>query len=111
VTWRGLQSYKTHCLHAFHIASISEAHLHKMNADTDHGNGPTTYHKHLPDLDIPRFQIMKTQNAHEYADEFLKKGHQPPWLYALYKHWRGLFEEPFKGITNDGGCGARYAAQ
>ncbi|PSK42991.1 D-tyrosyl-tRNA(Tyr) deacylase [Elsinoe australis] len=64
--------------------------------------GSGAYRAHLPDLSIPRFTSMKAQNAHEYADEFLNKGHQPPWLYALYKHWRSLFEEPFRGVTNDG---------
>ncbi|KAF2225896.1 hypothetical protein BDZ85DRAFT_317022 [Elsinoe ampelina] len=60
------------------------------------------YREHLPDLSIPRFTTMKTQDAHEYADEFLNKGHQPPWLYALYKHWRSLFGQPYKGVTSDG---------
>jgi hypothetical protein len=67
---------------------------------------PTTsnageYRKHLPDLSIPRFQVMKTQDAHEYAKAF-KTGHQPPWLYALYQYWRKLWAEPFKGVTCDG---------
>lgn len=73
-----------------------------MTGDAEDNAGSATYHKHLPDLGIPRFQIMKQQDAHEYAEEFINKSHQPPWLYALYKHWRSLFEEPFKGVTNDG---------
>ena len=44
---------------------------------------------------------MQKQNAHEYADDFKDNGN-PPWLHALYLHWRQLFHEPFKGITNDG---------
>jgi len=65
-------------------------------------DGAADYRKHLPDLSIPRFTSMKKQDAHEYAHEFIKDKHQPPWLFALYKHWRSLFEEPFKGITTDG---------
>ncbi|KAJ9622715.1 hypothetical protein H2203_006366 [Taxawa tesnikishii (nom. ined.)] len=59
------------------------------------------YRKHLPDISIPRFTTMKQQDAHVYANDF-KTNHQPPWLWALYRHWRSLFEEPFKGVTNDG---------
>ncbi|KAG8412665.1 hypothetical protein J3458_013107 [Metarhizium acridum] len=60
-----------------------------------------SYHQYLPDLNTPRFQMMQQQDAHEYAMAF-KEGGNPPWLHALYLHWRCLFEEPFKGITNDG---------
>ncbi|KAL4919282.1 hypothetical protein BDW62DRAFT_216972 [Aspergillus aurantiobrunneus] len=56
---------------------------------------------YLPDLSIPRFQVMRTQDAHEYAEAF-KTGRIPPWLHALYMHWRDLLQEPFKGITTDG---------
>ncbi|KAJ5801153.1 uncharacterized protein N7518_003221 [Penicillium psychrosexuale] len=59
------------------------------------------YRQYLPDLNIPRFQAMCQQDAHEYANEF-KTGHQPPWLHALYMHWLELFQEPFKGVTTDG---------
>jgi len=59
------------------------------------------YRKYLPDLSIPRFQIMKQQDAHVYAQAF-KTGHQPPWLYSLYQFWLSLLEEPFVGVTSDG---------
>lgn len=59
------------------------------------------YRKHLPDLNVPRFQAMKQQDAHEYAHEFKTK-HNPPWLHALYMYWRSLLAEPFKGVTSDG---------
>jgi len=59
------------------------------------------YRKYLPDLSIPRFQMMKQQDAHVYAEAF-KTGHQPPWLYSLYQFWLSLLEEPFKGVTSDG---------
>ncbi|KAF2148601.1 hypothetical protein K461DRAFT_233279 [Myriangium duriaei CBS 260.36] len=61
----------------------------------------SAYRQYLPDLGQPRFTTMKTQNPYEYADAF-RKTHQPPWLYALYRHWRELFEQPFKGVTTDG---------
>jgi hypothetical protein len=59
------------------------------------------YRQYLPDLSLPRFQVMCTQDAHEYAHAF-KTGKQPPWLHALYMHWLDLLQEPFKGVTTDG---------
>ncbi|KAK0618558.1 hypothetical protein B0T17DRAFT_495943 [Bombardia bombarda] len=59
------------------------------------------YRQHLPDLSIPRFTTMQKQDAHEYAQAFIQGG-MPPWLHALYLHWRKLFQEPFKGVTSDG---------
>jgi len=61
------------------------------------------YRQYLPDLTIPRFTTMQKQDAHEYAHAFIAGGN-PPWLHALYLHWRKLFKEPFKGVTNDGMC-------
>lgn len=60
-----------------------------------------SYREYLPDLSNPRFQVMRTQDAHEYAEAF-KTGRIPPWLHALYVHWRDLLQEPFKGVTTDG---------
>ncbi|CAP69558.1 uncharacterized protein PODANS_1_12160 [Podospora anserina S mat+] len=60
-----------------------------------------TYHKHLPDLSIPRFTEMQKQDAHEYAKAFIEGGN-PPWLHGLYLHWLKLYQEPFKGVTSDG---------
>ncbi|KAG5744893.1 hypothetical protein H9Q72_003495 [Fusarium xylarioides] len=59
------------------------------------------FRQYLPDLNQPRFQNMKKQDSYEYAEIFKKEG-QPPWLHGLYLHWRDLFQEPYKGITNDG---------
>ncbi|OHW96862.1 hypothetical protein CSPAE12_04451 [Colletotrichum incanum] len=59
------------------------------------------YRQHLPDINIPRFTTMRNQDAHEYAKTFKESGN-PPWLHALYLHWRDLFKEPFSGITIDG---------
>ncbi|KAL2866672.1 uncharacterized protein BJX67DRAFT_388438 [Aspergillus lucknowensis] len=60
-----------------------------------------SFRQYLPDLSLPRFQAMRNQDAHEYADAFLTS-RNPPWLHALYTHWRELFQEPFKGVTTDG---------
>ncbi|EHA56326.1 hypothetical protein MGG_02169 [Pyricularia oryzae 70-15] len=59
------------------------------------------YRQFLPDLSHPRFTTMQKQDAHEYAREFIQGGN-PPWLHALYLHWRALFQEPFRGVTSDG---------
>ncbi|KAE8398854.1 hypothetical protein BDV37DRAFT_20523 [Aspergillus pseudonomiae] len=59
------------------------------------------YRQYLPDLSLKRFQVMRTQDAHEYAHNF-KTLHNPPWLHALYTHWLDLLQEPFKGVTTDG---------
>jgi hypothetical protein len=45
--------------------------------------------------------MQQQKDAHEYAQDFIENG-QPPWLHALYQHWKKLFKEPFTGITNDG---------
>lgn len=59
------------------------------------------YRQYLPDLSLKRFQVMCTQDAHEYAHDF-KTMKQPPWLHGLYSHWLDLLQEPFKGVTTDG---------
>lgn len=60
-----------------------------------------SFREHLPDLTVPRFTTMQKQDVYEYAKAF-KENKQPPWLHALYCHWLELFNEPFKGVTNDG---------
>ncbi|KAL9109748.1 MAG: hypothetical protein Q9227_005617 [Pyrenula ochraceoflavens] len=72
-----------------------------MLAQVEESAPSGAFRKHLPDLSIPRFTSMKTQNAHEYAKVF-KEQKIPPWLHALYEHWLELLREPFKGVTNDG---------
>ncbi|KAF5240015.1 hypothetical protein FAUST_4599 [Fusarium austroamericanum] len=67
-------------------------------SQSGHGEG---FRQYLPDLNQPRFQDMKKQDAYEYAEIF-KKGGQPPWLHGLYLHWRKLFNEPYQGVTSDG---------
>ncbi|KAK7186465.1 hypothetical protein DPSP01_002108 [Paraphaeosphaeria sporulosa] len=65
------------------------------------GNAHVTFRQFLPDLGQPRFTTLQQKNAHEYAESFKRDG-EPPWLHALWLHWRELFAEPFRGITNDG---------
>lgn len=59
------------------------------------------YGQYLPDLTQPRFTNMSKQTYKEYADEFKQHG-RPPWLYALWMHWRDLLKEPYRGISTDG---------
>lgn len=59
------------------------------------------YRKYLPDLSTPRFVELAKSSAHDHVRGF-HQHQRPPWLHALYCHWRTLFEEPFKGLTNDG---------
>ena len=61
----------------------------------------SAFRAHLPDLSSPRFTTMQKQDAHEYAKAF-REGGNPPWLHGLWQHWRRLYQEPFKGVTNDG---------
>ncbi|KAM5380814.1 hypothetical protein ACJZ2D_003338 [Fusarium nematophilum] len=63
--------------------------------------GPSPFRAHLPDLNQERFTTMKKQDPYEYAKGFKENGN-PPWLHALYLHWRKLLTEPFKGVTSDG---------
>ncbi|CAJ2500880.1 Uu.00g037330.m01.CDS01 [Anthostomella pinea] len=65
--------------------------------DSQHGD----FRQYLPDLSSSRFTTMAQNDAYGHARE-LKEKQAPPWLYGLYMHWRKLFQEPFKGITNDG---------
>ena len=64
-------------------------------------NEHVTFRQFLPDLSQPRFTTLQQQDAHEYAEAFKRDG-QPPWMHALWLHWRDLFAEPFRGITNNG---------
>jgi hypothetical protein len=55
------------------------------------------FRQFLPDLTQSRFTTLQKQDAREYAAEF-KDNAQPPWLHALWQHWRQLFEEPFLSV-------------
>lgn len=62
---------------------------------------PSEYRQYLPDMSLPRFTTMATQDARVYANDMKEKG-APPWFHALYMHWKKLLKEPFKGVTSDG---------
>lgn len=66
--------------------------------NSQHGD----FRRYLPDLSSPRFTTLAQCDAYSHAKELTEK-HRPPWLYGLYTHWRKLLQEPFKGVTNDGG--------
>lgn len=59
------------------------------------------FRQYLPDLNTPRFQTAKDQDAYQYAEHF-QKTQFPPWIYGLTKAWEKLLEEPYKGVTADG---------
>lgn len=59
------------------------------------------FRAHLPDLNSPRFTTAAKQNIYEYVQS-MQDNRAPPWLYDLTKVWEKLFEEPYKGVTNDG---------
>lgn len=61
----------------------------------------TGFGEFLPDLDTPRFQVAKKQNAYEYANAFKTRQH-PPWLYDLTRAWERLLQGPYRGVTTDG---------
>lgn len=61
------------------------------------------FRRYLPDLSSPRFTSIASHTPYTYTAQFLSTQH-PPWLYGLYKHWRALFAQPYKGVTNDGGA-------
>ena len=70
-----------------------------MSIETD--KATSSFRAHLPDLNTPRFQALAKSDAHDHVRGF-HKHNQPPWLKALYEHWRKLLDAPFKGVTNDG---------
>lgn len=88
-------------LPSIHLPKLIEGNMAPKDSPKQAQNASKTYHEFLPNLDQPRFQNMQKQDAHEYAAAFKQDG-QPPWLHALYLHWRDLFNEPFRGVTTDG---------
>ncbi|KAH8914419.1 hypothetical protein BT69DRAFT_1342927, partial [Atractiella rhizophila] len=60
-----------------------------------------SYHAHLPDLSTPRFQALAKSDCFSHAAAF-KERKQPPWLHALWEHWKTLYQEPLVGVTSDG---------
>ena len=74
-----------------------------IDSSTDYQKAVAGFRQHLPDLNLPRFQISKEQSPYEYSEAF-QKNHVPPWLYNLTEAWKKLLEEPYKGVTADGLC-------
>lgn len=73
----------------------------ESSSDVPSQGGLGSFRDFMPDLSQPRFTAMQQQDPHEYVEDFLERK-QPPWLYGLYRHWRQLYEEPFRGVTVDG---------
>jgi len=69
-----------------------------------------SFRNYLPDLNLPRFRVAKTQSPYEYS-EALRINRQPPWLYNLTETWKRLLEEPYKGVTSDGMLSVRLHGQ
>lgn len=56
------------------------------------------YREHLYDLQDP---VLAPYREMSY-EEFTADRYQAPFLRELLDHWRGLYDEPFVGITTDG---------
>lgn len=59
------------------------------------------FRANIPDLTTPRFTTAAKQSVYEYVKSF-QDNQAPPWLYNLTQAWAKLYEEPYKGVTNDG---------
>ncbi|MCW2289193.1 uncharacterized protein DUF3500 [Leucobacter luti] len=57
-----------------------------------------SYHEHLYDLGDP---VLAPYRGMSY-EEFTADRYQAPFLRELLDSWRGLYDEPFVGITTDG---------
>ena len=58
----------------------------------------TTYHEHLIALDDPMLADFRGMDY----EEFTADRYQADFLRELLAYWKGLYDEPFVGITNDG---------
>lgn len=57
-----------------------------------------SYRSYLLDLDDPKLVEVRGMNY----EEFTQDRYQAPFLRDLLDYWRGLYDEPFVGITADG---------
>jgi len=57
-----------------------------------------SYREHLIDHDDPMLADVRGMDFEEFADERFKA----PFLRELLDYWRGLYDEPFVGITSGG---------
>ncbi|MCB1274516.1 MAG: DUF3500 domain-containing protein [Leucobacter sp.] len=58
----------------------------------------TSYHEHLLDLDDPLLAGVRGMSY----EEFTADRYQNQFLRELLDYWRGLYDEPFVGVTSDG---------
>ena len=59
------------------------------------------FRKYLPDLTSDRFLTLKSHDAHQHIASFNER-RNPPRAHALFQYWKQLWQEPLKGVTNDG---------
>jgi hypothetical protein len=57
-----------------------------------------SYREHLIDLDDPMLAEVRGMDYEEFAAD----RYQAPFLRELLDYWKGLYDEPFVGITSDG---------
>ncbi|WP_167044646.1 DUF3500 domain-containing protein [Salinibacterium sp. ZJ454] len=57
-----------------------------------------SYREHLIDLDDPMLAEVRGMDYEEFAADRYKA----PFLRELLDYWKGLYDEPFVGITSDG---------
>lgn len=57
-----------------------------------------SYREHLIDHDDPMLRNVRGMDYEQFSDD----RYQAPFLRELLEYWRGLYDEPFVGITSDG---------
>ncbi|GGD70657.1 DUF3500 domain-containing protein [Microbacterium murale] len=57
-----------------------------------------SYREHLIEHDDPMLVDVRGMDYEQFADD----RYQAPFLRDLLEYWRGLYDEPFVGITSDG---------
>lgn len=57
-----------------------------------------SYREHLIDHDDPMLRDVRGMDYEQFSDD----RYQAPFLRELLEYWRGLYDEPFVGITSDG---------
>lgn len=58
----------------------------------------TSYREHLIALDDPMLADVRGMDYEQFASD----RYQAPFLRELLEYWKGLYDEPFIGITTDG---------
>lgn len=60
--------------------------------------GDSSFHEHLIALDDPTLADVRGMDY----EEFTADRQRAPFLRELLEYWKGLYDEPFVGVTNDG---------